>query len=127
MAMNSTYRALTRAGFNQLNFPRLQDILFLTESEAASIYTARHYRDERTEEFLQEGQYFVLCDAGGGTVDVVSYQVKKLHPILELEQVGHPTGLQCLAAAGKAISHKNPSQYSRSRVRFARFGFGNLH
>lgn len=36
MAMNSTYRALTTAGFNRTNFPRLQDVLFITESEAAA-------------------------------------------------------------------------------------------
>ncbi|KAJ4365713.1 hypothetical protein N0V83_008333 [Neocucurbitaria cava] len=95
MAQNSTYRALTKAGFNRANFPRLQDILFITESEAAALYVARYYRDEKGQEFLKENQYFVLIDAGGGTVDIVSYQVKKLHPVLQLEQVGKPTGEKC--------------------------------
>ncbi|KAH8727125.1 hypothetical protein GQ44DRAFT_725417 [Phaeosphaeriaceae sp. PMI808] len=95
MAMNSTYRALTKAGFNRQNFPRLQEVMFVTESEAAAHYVARFYRDERGQEFLKENQYFVLCDAGGGTVDVVSYLVKKLRPVLQLEQVGQPTGSKC--------------------------------
>ncbi|CAO2656251.1 Nn.00g050540.m01.CDS01 [Neocucurbitaria sp. VM-36] len=95
MAMNSTFRALTKAGFNRANFPRLQEVLFITESEAAALYVARYYRDEKGQEFLKENQYFVLIDAGGGTVDVVSYQVKKLHPVLQLEQVGKPTGDKC--------------------------------
>ncbi|KAH7085513.1 hypothetical protein BKA63DRAFT_598156 [Paraphoma chrysanthemicola] len=95
MAMNSTYRALSKAGFNRANFPRLQEVMFITESEAAAHYVARFYRDERGQEFLKENQYFVLCDAGGGTVDVVSYLVRKLHPVLQLEQVGVPTGRKC--------------------------------
>jgi hypothetical protein len=53
MAMNSTYRALTKAGFNGTNFPRLQEVMFITESEAAAHYVARFYRDERGQEFLK--------------------------------------------------------------------------
>ncbi|KAL6709496.1 hypothetical protein ACN47E_001431 [Coniothyrium glycines] len=92
VAKNSTYRAMMKAGFNRINFPSLQDVLFITEAEAAAQYTARHYRDEENQVFLQKGQYFILCDAGGGTVDVVSYQVKQLSPVLQLDQVGEPTG-----------------------------------
>jgi hypothetical protein len=53
MAMNSTYRALTKAGFNRESFPNLQDVMFITEPEAAALYTARHYRDEMSQEFLE--------------------------------------------------------------------------
>jgi hypothetical protein len=53
MAMNSTYRALMKAGFNRSNFPKLQDVMFITEPEAAAIYTARHYRDELAQVTLQ--------------------------------------------------------------------------
>jgi hypothetical protein len=53
--MNSTYRALTKAGFNRDNFPKLQPIMFITDPEAAALYTARYYRDEKEEEFLQVG------------------------------------------------------------------------
>lgn len=95
MAMNSTFRALSRAGFNRVNFPKLEDVMFITEPEAAALYTARHYRDEKAEEFLRKNQYFILCDAGGGTVDVVSYRVQELYPILQLNQIGAPTGQKC--------------------------------
>jgi hypothetical protein len=53
MAMNSTYRALTKAGFNQNNFPKLQDVMFITESEAAAHYVARFYRDEKRQDILK--------------------------------------------------------------------------
>lgn len=95
MAMNSTFRALTKAGFNRTNFPMLEDVMFITEPEAAALYTSRHYRDEKADEFLREKQYFILCDAGGGTVDVVSYRVQALHPVLQLDQIGAPTGRKC--------------------------------
>jgi hypothetical protein len=55
MAMNSTYRALIKAGFNRTSFPKLQDIMFITEPEAAALYTARHYRDEVAQTTLQVG------------------------------------------------------------------------
>lgn len=95
MAMNSTFRALFKAGFNRESFPRLEDVMFITEPEAAALYTARHYRDELGERFLKENQYFILCDAGGGTVDVVSYRIKAVHPVLQLDQIGPPTGRKC--------------------------------
>lgn len=41
------------AGFNAENFPRLQNIMFITEPEAAAQYTARHYRDEERNVFLE--------------------------------------------------------------------------
>jgi hypothetical protein len=52
MARNSTYRAVTKAGFNKRTFPRLEDIMFITEPEAAAIYTARYF-DELNEQFLK--------------------------------------------------------------------------
>jgi hypothetical protein len=42
-----------KAGFNRSNFPKLQDVMFITEPEAAAIYTARHYRDELAQITLQ--------------------------------------------------------------------------
>ena len=38
----------------------------------------------------QAGACYVLCDAGGGTVDVVSFQVKRCDSLLEVERVTSP-------------------------------------
>jgi hypothetical protein len=35
----------------------------------------------------------VLCDAGGGTVDLISYEIMKLNP-LEVKELVHGTGRQ---------------------------------
>ena len=40
---------------------------------------------------LQAGDAIVICDAGGGTVDLVSYDIQKLAP-LELGELVRPTG-----------------------------------
>ncbi|KAF2188028.1 actin-like ATPase domain-containing protein [Zopfia rhizophila CBS 207.26] len=94
-ARNSTYRALTEAGFNKNSFPNLSDVIFVTEPEAAAIYTARYLKEKEATEFLKERECFILCDAGGGTVDVVSYRVIKLQPSLKLQKIGDPTGKKC--------------------------------
>ena len=39
----------------------------------------------------QVGDAIVICDAGGGTVDLVSYEIKNLAP-LELGELVRPTG-----------------------------------
>lgn len=38
------------------------------------------------------GDAFVLCDAGGGTVDLISYEITKLAPTLELRELVPGTG-----------------------------------
>jgi hypothetical protein len=40
---------------------------------------------------VQAGDAFVLCDAGGGTVDLISYEVDSVNP-LELKELVPGTG-----------------------------------
>jgi hypothetical protein len=42
-------------------------------------------------EVLQVGDALVLCDAGGGTVDLISYEITNLEP-LELKELVPCTG-----------------------------------
>ena len=99
-ARNSTFRALTKAGVDKENFPRLGDVMTISEPEAAAIYTARWFaEDPGTRQFLkvnlsvsvvytstkqpnQEKECFVLCDAGGGTV--VSLNHSKICSLLSV-------------------------------------------
>jgi hypothetical protein len=67
-AKNSTFRALTRAGFDENAFPKLTDVLLVSEPVAAAIYTARYLKEIEGVNFLRKGECFTLCDAGGGTV-----------------------------------------------------------
>ncbi|KAH6665947.1 hypothetical protein B0J14DRAFT_203950 [Halenospora varia] len=94
-AKDATLRAIQKAGFNKTRFPLLRDVMMVTEPEAAAVYTARFLKKEMGANFLKIGECFVLCDAGGGTVDVVSYKVVQLEPTIALEEVGCPTGAKC--------------------------------
>lgn len=61
------------------------------EPEAAAIY-ALHGLDPHG---LKIGDSFVICDAGGGTVDLISYTITNLRPILEVQEAAPGTGALC--------------------------------
>jgi hypothetical protein len=44
---------------------------------------------------LSVGDTFVVCDAGGGTVDLISYTVTKLDPFIEVKEAAPGSGGLC--------------------------------
>jgi molecular chaperone DnaK (HSP70) len=86
VAKETTLRACQKAGLKSE-----QDIMLVSEPEAAAIY-ALHGLDPHG---LQIGDSFVLCDAGGGTVDLISYTITELHPILKIREAAPGTGGLC--------------------------------
>jgi molecular chaperone DnaK (HSP70) len=89
-----TREAIDKAGFNSLSFPQIRNIMVTTEPEAAAIYTIQTMRGTVQDQGLIAKDGFVVCDMGGGTVDLISYEVVKLHPIRVREAtVGN--GAQC--------------------------------
>ncbi|KAM0208327.1 hypothetical protein ACHAPA_000240 [Fusarium lateritium] len=84
-AKQSTEQAAAMAGFcgNQ----RIQ---LISEPEAAALYTLKTLSPST----LQVGRKFVVCDAGGGTVDLISYQVTKIGRV-EVKEVSEGTGGKC--------------------------------
>ncbi|AEO62058.1 hypothetical protein MYCTH_56717 [Thermothelomyces thermophilus ATCC 42464] len=66
-------------------------IHLISEPEAAAIY-ALHGLDPHG---LEVGDSFVICDAGGGTVDLISYTITSLRPILEVQEATPGTGALC--------------------------------
>jgi len=78
--------------------PTLRNIILLSEPEAAvwSILKTLRVQDEVYDRALMSGDScFVLCDAGGGTVDLISYKVKQSSPQITLEEVVVGTGARC--------------------------------
>ncbi|KAI7281828.1 hypothetical protein KC345_g3890 [Hortaea werneckii] len=67
---------------------------FASEPEAAAIYGLKS-RVKKGE--VDEGDCVIVCDAGGGTVDVVSYQIRSLDP-LSVDQVVTAQGGFCGSA-----------------------------
>ncbi|KAH0566440.1 hypothetical protein GP486_000152 [Trichoglossum hirsutum] len=78
-AKDVTLRAARNAG--------IHPITLIKEPEAAALYTLHFLKNGA----LAIGDAFVLCDAGGGTVDLISYEVTALDP-LELKELVPGTG-----------------------------------
>ena len=63
----------------------------ISEPEAAATYALK----ELDPHDLRRGDTFILCDAGGGTVDLISYTVASLDPVLEIVEAAPGTGSLC--------------------------------
>lgn len=84
-AKDATLRAAKLAGMNPATL--------IKEPEAAALYTL-HVLQERG---LGVGDALVICDAGGGTVDMISYEIIQITPTLELKEHVPATG--CMAGS----------------------------
>nr|GAT51910.1 predicted protein [Mycena chlorophos] len=85
-------------------------VQFVTEAEAAIHYVSKENADE---EWLSIGQQLILCDAGGGTVDITGYKVVGLKPRLQLAESVAP---QCLFA-GAVFINSAAETYFREHLR----------
>lgn len=63
----------------------------VSEPEAAAMYAL----DVMDPKNLKKGDTFVLCDAGGGTVDLISYTVSALKPTLQIVEASPGSGSLC--------------------------------
>jgi len=91
LAKVKTTKACQRATAKLPIKNRSPPIHLVSEPEAAAIY-ALHGLDPHG---LNVGDSFVICDAGGGTVDLISYTITKLKPILEVQEATPGTGALC--------------------------------
>jgi molecular chaperone DnaK (HSP70) len=93
-AKDRTLKAVNMAGFNPTEFRQLKRTIVTTEPEAAAIYTIKTLRGSAQDAQLSIGDGFIVCDMGGGTVDLISYRVTKLQPT-SVEEVTVGNGDQC--------------------------------
>ncbi|KAJ5949847.1 hypothetical protein N7454_001431 [Penicillium verhagenii] len=63
------------------------DLSLLSEPEAAAVYAIRTIQPNS----MAKGDCFIVCDAGGGTVDLITYKITQLNP-LRMEEVVEGTG-----------------------------------
>lgn len=73
-AKDRTLRAAEKAG--------IHPVTLIKEPEAAALYTLHEH-----EQALKVGDAFLVCDAGGGTIDLITYEVAKILPVLQLAEV----------------------------------------
>ena len=77
------------------------------KQEAAAIYTLNHLRSST----LGVQKSFVVCDAGGGTVDCISYQIVKLTPRLTVKETTKGMGAKC----GSSMLNKRFRRYIKQK------------
>ncbi|KAG0124762.1 hypothetical protein HOY82DRAFT_617537 [Tuber indicum] len=97
-AQNATSQAARDAGFTS----RAGDTLtMVSEPEAAASYCLKEIYHERSDTCspLEPGERVVICDAGGGTVDLITYTVEKVHPRLSLYEAAIGSGGKCGSVA----------------------------
>jgi hypothetical protein len=89
-----TLEAVNKAGFNSLEFPQTINTVITSEPEAAAIHTIKNLVGTTQDTKFAIGDAFIVCDMGGGTIDLIAYRVASLNPtIIEEATVG--TGAQC--------------------------------
>ncbi|KAL3455943.1 hypothetical protein BJX64DRAFT_53416 [Aspergillus heterothallicus] len=81
---------------------------FVPEPEAAALSTLCE-PGRRT----QPGEVYVICDAGGGTVDLISYEIAQVHPIAMHEAVEGTGGLCGGIFIDEAFEHACKSRLGR--------------
>ena len=82
-AKNATLTAAKKAGIGPI-------VYMISEPEAAAIYALKAMEQIQS----NVGDNFIICDAGGGTVDLISYEIKSLAP-LRLVESAPGTGALC--------------------------------
>ncbi|KAL3432223.1 hypothetical protein BDV09DRAFT_134023 [Aspergillus tetrazonus] len=88
---------------HELNIGTLAAPFVLNEPEAAAAYILEACSGRKK---LSTGEVFMVCDAGGGTVDAITYRVCQQHPF-RVEEVVPPTGSNCGSSyANQTLKHQ---------------------
>ncbi|KAI9775604.1 MAG: hypothetical protein M1839_001005 [Geoglossum umbratile] len=91
-AKAKTLDCAIRAGLGSRDNPA--SIRLVSEPEAAAVYTISTLPDRA----LGKGDVFIICDAGGGTVDLATYKITSPEPRLQVDEVAVGIGGLCGSA-----------------------------
>ncbi|KAH6621377.1 hypothetical protein B0J18DRAFT_225354 [Chaetomium sp. MPI-SDFR-AT-0129] len=106
-AKNTTLQAAERAGMGAQS-----QIQMISEPEAAAVYTLKAIQPNN----LKVGDNFIVCDGGGGTVDLIAYKIVSLKPI-RVEESAVGTGGLC----GSAFLNYRFEEHVKGRIGQSRF------
>lgn len=95
-------QASTRRCAEQAGMGTGSSLHIISEPEAAAMYAL----DAMDPHNIKVGDTFVLCDAGGGTVDLISYKVSALKPMLRIAEAAPGSGSLCGSTFLNRIFHK---------------------
>ena len=88
---SDTAQAKTRSCAEKAGMGSGSSLHIISEPEAGAIYAL----DTMDPHGIQIGDTFVVCDAGGGTVDLISYKVSALQPVLQIAEAAPGSGSSC--------------------------------
>lgn len=101
LAMRRTEEAAKRAGLGEGPIKLLPELNLVSkglklmpEPEAAALYLLRHQHMNPNQRQVSQGETMLVCDAGGGTVDLITYKIESLHP-LKVREAAIGTGDLC--------------------------------
>ncbi|KAJ4423446.1 hypothetical protein N0V82_001919 [Gnomoniopsis sp. IMI 355080] len=106
-AKNTTLQAAERAGMGAKS-----SIQMISEPEAAAVYTLKAIQPNH----LNVGDNFIVCDGGGGTVDLIAYKIISLKPV-KVEESAVGTGGLC----GSAFLNYRFEEHVKNRLGKSRF------
>lgn len=108
-AKDATLKAAERAGMGNRH-----DLKIISEPEAAAVYTLKAIQPNH----LKVGDNFIVCDAGGGTVDLIAYKITELNP-LRVEESAVGTGNLC----GSAFLNYRFEDHVKQRIGAERYNW----
>ena len=91
-----------------------KSLFFALEPEAASIYCSRN--EEIDQNYFKKGKYYIICDIGGGTGDIVTHLVGENQNLEEIE-----------AAQGGNFGSNEINKRVFKDVIFKIFGYDNFN
>ncbi|TAQ85429.1 hypothetical protein B7494_g6250 [Chlorociboria aeruginascens] len=93
-AKDATLQAAKKAGFGS----RPQDEIYtIAEPEAAAIATLKKFSGSDAMNSVKPNEHILICDCGGGTVDVTTYTITEVTPRLDFDEL-------CIGVGGKCGS-----------------------
>ena len=84
-------QAKTRKCAEKAGMGKATGLQLVSEPEAAAIYALA----DMDPLDLEVGDTFVLCDAGGGTVDLITYTITSLKPTIKVTEATPGSGSLC--------------------------------
>ncbi|KAH8650615.1 Hsp70 family protein-like protein [Tricladium varicosporioides] len=91
-AKDATLNAARKAGFGS----RPDDAIFtIAEPEAAAIATLKGYSGCNALNQIKPDDHILICDCGGGTVDITTYTITQVQPCLEFDELCVGVGGKC--------------------------------
>ena len=80
----------------------------ISEPEAAAVWALTALDPHG----LKIGDTFMICDAGGGTVDLITYKISALKPVLKLAEASPGSGSMC----GATILNRRFREYLEGKL-----------